>query len=52
MEYPGYGNRCWPRCERHGNERRDREEQNRIKYFGPEPSDFDPDYAGESWEET
>jgi hypothetical protein len=52
--WPGYGDRCWPRCEHHGTARLQREDTARNRYpDGPcVPADFDPFYAGESWEET
>ena len=51
LAWPGYGNRRWPRCEKHGEERVRREQENRIKYLGPEPADFDSLDAGASWAE-
>lgn len=51
LRYPGYGHRSFPRCEKHGEARLKREEENRRRYFGPEPADFDPLDAGERWEE-
>ena len=50
LRNPGYGFGAYPRCERHGAARVEREAENRRRYFGPEPSDFDPADAGESWE--
>ncbi len=51
MRWPGYGERLWPRCEKHGDDRQAREDQARDRYpDGPcTPSDFDPTYAGERW---
>lgn len=53
MRWPGYGDKCWPRCERHGNARLEREEQN-IRRNSPDgpgsPWGFDELEAGESWE--
>jgi len=51
LRWPGYGERCWPRCERHGRERVEREETAQERY--PDtvwpPADFDPLDAGERW---
>lgn len=55
MRWPGYGDRCWPRCERHGRMRLEREEENIRRYMpdGPSaPAGFDPMAAGESWGEA
>lgn len=49
--WPGYGERDWPRCQKHGDERVRREEEARERYPVHQPADFDPDYAGERWEE-
>jgi hypothetical protein len=53
--WPGYGERNWPRCEKHGEERVEREAGAVERYGNPDspcvPSDFDPDYAGERWDE-
>jgi len=49
--WPGYGSGAFVRCERHGDARVEREQENRRKYFGPQPSDFSPDDAGETWSE-
>ena len=51
LAWPGYGSQRWPRCEKHADARLLREHENRIKYFGPEPADFSPDDAGESWDD-
>jgi hypothetical protein len=50
--WPGYGDRAWPRCERHGEQRVQREEAATERYpdLGPPPG-FDPDDAGERWSE-
>ena len=50
--WPGYGDRSWPRCERHGEDRLQREEAAIERYpdLGP-PADFDPLDAGERWDE-
>lgn len=55
MRWPGYGDRCWPRCEKHGNARLEREEENiyRNSPDGPSaPWGFDEYAAGESWEDA
>ena len=51
LRNPGYGFKCFPRCESCGEKRILREQENRRKYFGPQPSDFDPADAGETWDE-
>lgn len=54
LRWPGYGEKRWPRCERHGEERVAREEENIARYApdGPvAPEGFDPLDAGESWED-
>lgn len=54
MRWPGYGETLWPRCERHGNARLEREEENirRNMPDGPgAPVGFDPMAAGECWDE-
>jgi hypothetical protein len=54
LRWPGYGHRCYPRCERHGAEREERERANRRRYApdGPSaPDGFDPLDADESWDE-
>jgi hypothetical protein len=38
------------RCEHHWGEALERDEQIRLRYPRNAPSDFDPSYAGESWE--
>jgi len=48
--WPGYGQRTWPRCERHDRERLQREDA-----ADPDsilaPRDFHPADAGERWSE-
>ncbi|MBY6438129.1 hypothetical protein HQ602_17280 [Rhodococcus kroppenstedtii] len=39
------------RCDRHWNDRLDREEEVRRRYPQRQPADFDPTYAGERWDE-
>lgn len=43
----------FPRCEKHWQQRLDTEEQIRQRYPDSPfpPADFDPSYAGESWDE-
>lgn len=51
--WPGYGEKSWPRCERHGRLRLEREEENlrRNSPDGPgAPWGFDEMDAGERWE--
>lgn len=45
--------RSFPRCDRHWAERLDAQEQINRRYPDSPfaPSDFDPAYAGESWED-
>jgi len=43
--------RSFPRCERHWEERLDRQDEINRRYPTLAPSDFDPAYAGERWEE-
>lgn len=50
MPLPGRGS-ALPRCEKHWQERFDLEDGVRRRYQGITPPDFDPTYAGESWEE-
>lgn len=50
FRWPGYGQRSWPRCEKHGEERVTREEAARERYPEHAPSDFDPEHAGERWD--
>jgi hypothetical protein len=49
--WPGYGDRAWPRCERHGEDRVRREHAAMERYpdLGP-PPDFDPMDCGERWD--
>lgn len=49
--WPGYGEKQWPRCEKHGEERIDRERVNQERYPEQRPADFDPLAAGERWDE-
>ena len=54
LRWPGYGAKRYPRCERHGQARVDRERDNVAKYApdGPAaPADFDPAIAGERWDD-
>ena len=39
-----------PRCDKHWDEALDRDEALRYRYPHNAPSDFDPAYAGESWD--
>lgn len=49
--WPGYGHRGYPRCERHGDARVERERENRRRYMTPAPpEDWSPDDAGETWD--
>lgn len=53
MRWPGYGDKQWPRCQKHGDARVAREEENirRNAPDGPDaPYGFDPYDAGERWE--
>jgi len=43
--WPGH----YPRCERHAEQRLEREHETRERYPGIAPRDFDPSDAGESW---
>lgn len=52
LRWPGSGTRLWPRCERHGEERLEREEDLSGRYPTLQPSDFDELDAGERWEAT
>jgi hypothetical protein len=52
MRWPGYGTRYYPRCESCGDKRVAREEENKRRYFGPKPGDFDYLDAGEHWDES
>lgn len=42
--------KSFPRCERHWGERVAEQERINARYPQTPPSDFDPSYAGESWE--
>ena len=49
--WPGYGEKLWPRCERHGEKRLElQREIGRAARSSP-PADFDPLDAGEVWDE-
>jgi hypothetical protein len=51
MPLSGTG-RAFPRCEAHWEQRLDKQEETNRKYGGVcAPSDFDPAYAGEHWDE-
>lgn len=41
----------FPRCEHHWGERLEEQERINERYPTHQPSDFDPLYAGESWDE-
>lgn len=41
----------YPRCDKHWSVRLDAEEKLRERYPVMQPSDFDPSYAGERWDE-
>jgi hypothetical protein len=43
--------RSFPRCEHHWSLRLDEQERINRTYPQTAPSDFDPSYAGESWDE-
>lgn len=43
--------RSFPRCAKHWSERLDVQEQINQRYPTFAPSDFDPTYAGEAWDE-
>jgi hypothetical protein len=49
QSWPGYGERTWPRCERHDRERLQRERAADAPGICA-PHDFDPADAGERWE--
>ncbi len=51
MPLSGTG-RAFPRCDKHWSLRLDRENEIRGRYPHNAPADFDPAFAGESWEET
>ncbi len=43
--------RSFPRCDAHWSARLDEQERINQRYPQHAPSDFDPSYAGESWDE-
>lgn len=43
--------RSFPRCEKHWDERLEKQEEIDNKYPYNAPSDFDPSYAGERWDD-
>lgn len=43
--------KAWPRCEKHYGEYVDRMEGIALRYPVNAPSDFDPSYAGERWDD-
>lgn len=43
--------RSFPRCEKHWAERLEEQDRINARYPQHAPSDFDPSYAGERWEE-
>jgi hypothetical protein len=45
------GIKYWPRCEFHEELRQDLEQRIRERYPYNQPSNFDPDYAGERWDD-
>jgi hypothetical protein len=49
MALSGTG-RSFPRCEHHWSLRLDQQEENTRRYPMFAPDDFDPAYAGESWD--
>lgn len=50
MPLSGTG-RSFPRCDRHWSERLDVQDRINERYPYHAPSDFDPAYAGERWED-
>ena len=50
MPLSGTG-KSFPRCDFHWGERLDQEDQTRMRYPTHAPADFDPTYAGESWDD-
>lgn len=50
MALSGTG-RSFPRCEHHWEERLDEQERINERYPYQAPGDFDPDYAGERWDD-
>ena len=51
MRWPGYGEKFWPRCRRHGEDRLRLQEEIDQRYPAHQPPDFDPLDAGERWDE-
>jgi hypothetical protein len=53
--WPGYGERHFTRCAKHGHQRLVREQEARERYGNPDspcpPPGFDPMDAGERWED-
>lgn len=53
--WPGYGERQWPRCEKHGDARVRAEEESTARNGNPDsacpPAGFDPYACGERWDE-
>jgi len=53
--WPGYGNRDWPRCQRHGDARVNREQEAISRNGNPDspcpPSGFDAMAWGERWDD-
>ena len=43
--------RAFPRCGKHADEAVERDQAIRERYPVTAPADFDPDYAGERWED-
>ena len=43
--------RSFPRCDKHWSDRLDVQDGINSRYPTHAPSDFDPSYAGESWDE-
>lgn len=50
MALSGTG-RPFPRCDKHWGERLEKQEQINARYPHNAPSDFDPSYAGERWDD-
>lgn len=50
MALSGTG-RAFPRCDKHWSDRLDLEDRINERYPTHAPSDFDPSYAGEHWDE-
>jgi hypothetical protein len=52
LRYPLSGSGKWfPRCEFHWEKRLIQQDQINRRYPYHQPSDFDPSYAGERWDE-